>query len=550
MRDIVCRNSTICLLALLCAGSVLWGQGEPAQVAGIVVDAANGSPIRKAYVSLSTAEDNPAEALAITDGSGQFGFANVPPGRYRLNAQSDGYQEAWYGAPTPDHAPGVMLLSPGEKRQDFALRMISLGAISGAVLDQDGDPLDGAIVSLWMPWFQRGKPGFAQSGATTTNDRGEYRIPDVVPGRYVVMVNGMGRQAIQIQPESVASAEPVDRQSQPHYGFQYFSATERLAEASLLTIPASKEIEGIDFHLVAHSPVTLRGEVLLPVELPPDVFIQVAGISLDTPDHSQLMIAAGAGPPKYEFVTSGVSPGEYLLVANVSVGGRTYRGVQRILVNASGENHATLKLEPGIDLAGTVKIEGGRPDAETHVILTSGDAIPYDNAAPQGHLKADGHFVIQDVLAGIWDIDVQPIPEGGYIKSMRLGSRDVLSEDMVIASDTAGPLNIVVSTHGGIVEGDVKTDSGESAGPAKVLAAPDGKYSHVLSFYNLGNADEKGHFRLKGLTPGRYKLYAFEALKYCAWCDPDFLKPLAGQGETIQITEGVNSSTEVRLIHR
>lgn len=543
----IARNAARTLLVLLGAGRALWGQAEPALVAGVVIDAGNGSPIRKAYVSLSTAEDNPAEALAITDSSGRFAFANVPSGRYQLHAQRDGYQQAWYGAPTPNHAPGVIALHSGENRQDFVLCMSLLGAISGVVLDQDGDPLDGAMVSLWMPWFQRGKPGFAQRGSTVTNDHGEYWITDVVPGRYLVMVNGTGRQAIRIQPESVASVQPIDQRFEPQYGVQYFPVTERLSGAALLTV-AGKEIEGIDFHMVARSPASLHGSVVPPADAPPDVFIQVAGIPLDVPDRTQFSFGTGAGPPKYEFETGGVLPGEYLLVATVSGGGRPYRGVQRAFVNAGAENQATLKLEPGVDLAGSLKIEGGSREEEPLVVLTPGDALPYNNTPPQTHVKADGSFVIPGVVPGIWDIGVQPVPEGGYVKSMRLGEQDVLTEDMVIRPDTTELLHIVVSTRGGILEGDVKTVSGKEAGPANVLAAPDGKYSHVLSFYIVGNADEKGHFKLKGLTPGRYKLYAFETLEYCAWCDPDFLKPFASQGEPVQVTEGVNPSKEVRLI--
>jgi len=36
--------------------------------------------------------------------------------------------------------------------------MTSFGAVFGVVLDHDADPLDGAMVSIWMPWFQRSKP--------------------------------------------------------------------------------------------------------------------------------------------------------------------------------------------------------------------------------------------------------------------------------------------------------------------------------------------------------------------------------------------------------
>src|SRR5260370_29456676 len=76
MRDITRRNAAITLLVWLGAGHALWGQAEPALAAGVAIDAGNGSPIRKAYVSLSTPETNPAGAPAITDSSRRFAFAN------------------------------------------------------------------------------------------------------------------------------------------------------------------------------------------------------------------------------------------------------------------------------------------------------------------------------------------------------------------------------------------------------------------------------------------------------------------------------------------
>jgi len=540
-------------LLLLTAASHAFGQPAapiptgPAEIEGIVTDATSGSAIRKAYVTLSTVEDNPAEALAITDDSGRFGFANIPPGRYKLRAHCDGYQQAWYGAPTPRHAAGVITLHPGERRQDFNLRLTMLGAISGAVLDQDGDPVDGASVGLLTRSFRRGKPSFVQHGQVPTNDRGEYRLSNVTPGSYLVMVNCMGRQALRIQPESVASGQPIEQQAQFQYGVQYFPSAERPTEASLITVAAGKEIAGIDFHLTARAAVSLRGNVLPPADLPTDAFIQITA-SVDLHE-SRFMFGSAAGPPNYEFTLPGFLPGEYLLIANVSAGGRPYRGTQRVVIGAGEDNRVTLRLDPGIDLAGTVKIEGQKLDAATQVVLSPGDSVPLQNGAPQAQVKADGTFVISGVVAGVWDIGVQPLPDGGYIKSLRLGRQDVLTEEMVIGPETKDRLDIVVSTHGGVLEGDVKTEPGESTAPVHVLAAPDGQYSNVWSFYGTAASDEKGHFKLKHLTPGRYKIYAFDILDYCAWCDPDFLKSFADQGEAVQVVEGVNPAKEVRLIH-
>jgi hypothetical protein len=49
-----------------------------------VINKANASPFRKADVRFSTVEDNPTEALAITDESRRFIFSSVPPGTINL----------------------------------------------------------------------------------------------------------------------------------------------------------------------------------------------------------------------------------------------------------------------------------------------------------------------------------------------------------------------------------------------------------------------------------------------------------------------------------
>jgi hypothetical protein len=69
-----------------------------------------------------------------------------------------------------------------------------------------------------------------------------------------------------------------------------------------------------------------------------------------------------------------------------------------------------------------------------------------------------------------------------------------------------------------------------------------------LSLYTTAVADETGRFKLKGLTPGGYKLYAFEALENGAWQNPEFLKPFDGFGEKVEIAEGANASKEIQLI--
>ncbi len=541
-------NRSIVVLCLLAgAGEALLFQTDNASIAGIILDRSTGSPLRKALVTLSTEEPRPLDAQAITDGAGRFAFSNVPPGRYQLHADCKGYQRAWYGAASANHGPGILTLDAGESRRDLALRLEPLSAVSGVVVDQDGDPLSDVTVHAWVQVFWRGKRRFFERRLANTNDRGQYRIYDLVAGSYFLMADGRQLQAFRIHPEVAASKQPAE---QARFGARFYPGTDRISAASALALAPGKEIEGIDFHMSPILAATLKGRVIPPVELPPDSQIHVTITPQDVPDQEGDGFSFGVPPPNYAFEQYGLVSAEYLVVANLSLGGHQYRGVHRVVMRSGAENEITLTLDPGIELSGSLKIEGdgGGNPGEYRVGLSSGDMFPLNGPAPQTRPNADGSFVLTSVVPGIWDIGVNPIPPGGYIKSMRLGEQDVLTEDMLIGPGTSAPLRIVVSTRGGILEGNVKKVSGEDAGRAIVLLAPVGGYSHVLSFFSPTFADEAGHFKLTGLTPASYRLYAFEAMEYAAWQDPEFLKPFEDLGEIVEIDEGINASRNIQLI--
>jgi hypothetical protein len=562
--------SGISIWCISCAGAALWAQSEtpkpatataaphnassdapsPAFITGIVLDRATGSPLRKAQVNLSTDETVPLDAQAITSADGRFAFAHIPPGKYTLHADCEGYRHVWFGAATPEHLPGIITLESGEQRHNFVLRLDAVASISGVVLDQDGDPVEQATVELWAPSFSRGKPKYAQVSSAQSNDRGEYRIHNVLPGRYIVKAAATNRAAFRIQPEVIATSQPAGPPIQSQYGAQFYPGTDHIADASELTVAPGKDIERINFRLAASSAALLRGTVIPPPELPPDSQVGVSIIRQDALAQNHVTYGASAGPPAYTFENGGMVPGDYLLVANVPSGGRPYRGVAQIHLNAGADNNVTIKLDAAVDLYGTVKIEGDTgPKAATYQVqLTPGDSIPLFGSPAAALAKPDGTFVLKNVVSGIWDIGVTPIPHGGYLKSMRLGDQDVLTEEMMITPETTAPLNIVLSTRGGTLEGDVKTDSGVEAPRVFVLLAPSGKYSQVLSFFDVVFSDQMGHFKLRGLTPGKYKLYAFEKLQWGVWQNPEFLKPYETLGEAVEISEGANPSKQLRLI--
>ena len=65
------------------------------------------------------------------------------------------------------------------------------GVISGTVREQDGQPAIGLTVQLLRPATSPGEWWFA-SRSDTTDDRGHYRVSDLTPGRYLIVVSPAG----------------------------------------------------------------------------------------------------------------------------------------------------------------------------------------------------------------------------------------------------------------------------------------------------------------------------------------------------------------------
>jgi protocatechuate 3,4-dioxygenase beta subunit len=520
-----------------------------ASISGVVLNDATGTPIRRAIVTLSTLstlDTPPLEAVTFTESNGVFGFTAIPPGKYRLLANMDGFERATFGASTPARPPVTLNLAAGDGRYGITFRLRPLASISGVVLDPDGDPVANASVRLLRAGFARRRPTYRSVGWTSTDGLGRYRVTDVLPGQYVIMaVPQQHEPAALVQPD-VTVGQSV---SQKMYALDFYPDTSRLSAATPLLISPGKDLDGIDFHFTARTVAPLHGRIAVPEDAQANLHVQILAYPQDIPEGNFQGAAAMAMPPDFTFEFPYLIAGPYTIIATLPAEGREYRAVERMELPPAGQE-ITLHLEHGIDLTGRVDLEGTgyRPADPFRVTLSSGDSFP-ERSRPAAEVKPDGTFTIANVFPGIWDINVSPVPHGGYIKAMLLGDQDVLNDDMTITPNTHEPLRIVLSTRGGGVTGTVTVPQGvPKSARARVLLAPSGKYEHVLSYYAVAAADDAGHFELKSVTPGRYKLYAFEELEPGSYEDPGFLKPFEKLSEAFDVAEGGHVSRQVPLI--
>jgi len=515
------RLSLVFAAALACAQDP-----RTASISGRVLDKDTNQPIRKAVVTLNWLGTPRSWAMEQTDRDGQFRFTELPAGRYEMRANRPGYASIAYGAERPTQTGEIFNVAVGEAKTGLDIRLVHAGAIAGTVVDGDGDPLIKTQVTALAEMYDRGTRQFMPRAHAVTNEKGEYRFSNLEPGRYYV----------------AARRFDDGGPSPPHY----YGGTSDSAKAVAVAVGAGEVIRGIDLRLAGRAGAPLRGRVTGVPEQGPQTPVEVW---LSVPDAPRAFPgpASQAIPPDYQFTFPAVSSGKYTLMAYFRSGDRRYRTVQNIEVGESESPEVVIALNAAVDLSGQVKLEGSAPEfsQRVRVELIPGDGLPVmEQLAAEA--AADGKFMIRQVPPGVWDINVRPVPAGGYIKSMQLGTQDVLTEEMRIGPGSSGPLNIVVSARGAQVEGNVQAESEQRR--SLIVLAPWGKFRHVASFFRVTMSDEKGHFELRGITPGEYRLFAFDDMKPQRWLEPGYLDRFEKEADKLGITEGAKASASPKRI--
>lgn len=517
-------------------------------IAGEVVNATTGAPLNRASVEISLEGRPDVRGMAPTTADGRFLLRALPAGRYLINVGKAGYSESSYGASYPG-APGqVITLGPNENKSGLLVRLARLGSISGTVRRASGVIAYGSFVSVFRKEFPRGKPGWTQTGGATIDDRGQYHIGNLRPGRYIVAAYQVNMPVIRMGPPR----SPQENEQKTVPALTYYPSTVIQQEAALLDLGSGEARRDIDISIQEMAPV----RVSIAIQLPPGLTSQPGQPETGAPrDMVRAPVwirsaSGGPGAPSHAITASidghveyqPINPGRYVLASSLEVEGKCY-GARKEITLSGGSVDTILSYSPCIQLSGHLRITGPGPGplAGRQVMLNSGENLPIDRRSAE--VQADGSFVVKDVPPGIWDISPGSIPMGGYVKSMKLGQIDVLANDMVIAPDTKDSLEIVISTRAAQLRGHV-----ENGFASIVLAAPQGERASIPSFYLPTGVDENGDFQFRNLAPGSYRVYAFESMEPGAWRDPEFLKNYAGLGTPVDLTEGQSPEIKVAAI--
>src|SRR5713226_3463156 len=521
---------------------------EKATLEGLVVSVGTGEPLRRAVITLRQEQGGESLYATSTDASGHFILKDIGPGQYRLWVQHSGYLRLEYGQRAAKGPGTILTLQPGRYLRDIVLRLIPSGAITGRVYDEAGDPIEGGPIRALRHTYEGNRREFVQAAAAVTNDRGEYRLYGLPPGQYYVSATYTPALAREVGGATAAqtTAGPILGEG---YAPTYYPGTNDPVRAAPIALGAGEELPGLDFTLLPKRTVRLRGRVFNAISghsgRGATLWLYTRESGSRSPVFRNQTVAEDA-QGTFEF--RGVTPGPYSLRANLLEEGEVYQARQTLDIGDADVDGISLVLAPGMELKGRVLTEGN-PHlnfTDWRVVLEPRDDPEMTSASVS--VKPDGTFTFKNLGIEVYEVSVAGAPEDFYLKAARLGNDNVLEAGLSLARGRQpGPLELVLSSAGGQIDGIVGSKEQGFDG-AIVVLVPEPRHRGQARLYKTTTTDQYGHFTLRGIVPGEYKLFAWEDIEAGAYQDADFLRPYEERGEPFRVVEAGHHSIQLKLI--
>ena len=507
------------------------------KIAGTVVSSLTGSPLSQARVTLVDTADRRNSAFIITADNGRFTFAPLGRGKYALEGARRGFIPAAYEQ--HEQFSTAIVTGIDFNTENLVLRLTPLAQLSGKVIDETGDPIRKANVTLYMENHQAGMKRTVAVDADSTDDEGYYEFAAIAPGNYFVAVSAKPWYAIHSFP-SPARPNHLPPSVSPSLDVAYPTTFNNGATDSQGA--ASITIHGGD-HLQADVHVSPVPVLHLIFRAPPgDEQQGVATPVFEKRVFDSVEYATSDGmrpisPGVYEM--TGIPAGKYSVRVQGPGSPQSQQSNEMNLVK-DGQELDVAQSVPSSSVKITVKLPAREPQPKQLSVALQDSrmqVVAFKDLDPTGDAAFD------DVSAGKYSILVfSPNKRYSVIRTISSGV-EIPGHDLNATPGSNLSLTVFLAAGVISVEGFVKRDGKASSG-VMVALIPKDPQSH-LDMFRRDQSDSDGSFVLRDVIPGTYTLIAVEDAWGFQWQQPDALKRYLEHGQNLTIGELMSNTVHL-----
>jgi hypothetical protein len=511
-------------------------QTGSATILGRVVRADTGEPLRRVQLRAIAAESH----TALTDNDGRYELTNLPAGSYQLTASKGGFVESQYGQKRPFRAGRALALADAARLEKIDFALAPGGVIAGRILDEAGEAVIGATVSVSRLAYINGRRQLMSSGGDRSDDRGEFRIFDLPPADYYV--------------HATLDARSDTQGASLGYVPTYYPGTASHTEAQQLRLKASEELTGIVFPLVTTRTSSISGVVRNNDGTP--ALLAMVMVRERSGDITPMMgiSSAAVTKPDGSFTVTNVPPGAYILEARAITSESRAEATADVVVNGRDIGSVALQFGRSATARGRIRFDTREPPSDMtperiRLFPMSIDPEAYSSGSMPGPPLDDWTFEMKGVtgkrlirggdLRGTW-----------RIKSVQLDGTDVTDTPIDFTGGDVNGLDVMLTQQKTDLAGTVTNDRGETVTDATVIAFADDpeKWGQASRFIESVRLDQNGQFKLQNLPAWRYVVVAIDDLEPGEERDPEVLSQLRSKGSRVTLRAGEARKVDVKVV--
>lgn len=512
-------------------------------ISGRVTEAETGKPLRRVTVQVGGRAMLRESRATSTNDDGRFIVRDLPAGEFSISVRKPGYVSTFFGAASSTEGPRPVRLADKQVFDRADIAMQRGGVIAGRVVDDYGEPVLDARVTVLRRRWNRGKAQWTPAGnGASTNDIGEYRAFGLPPGDYVVSATMQG---------DFSRGESDDE-----IGFapSYHPGTVDAAAALPVKVIIGGQAQA-DIALQAVRLGRILG-VLLDNTGRPAATGRIMGRRID----EQVMSFFDAGvngmvKPDGSFTINAVTPGRYALQGMpgnmFAIGPGVSEMADATVDVVAGEiTTVSMAVTKGATIKGQVVVDGTPFETlgtlSVMAMSTDPGAMSGTRPAP---VAADGTFELVGVRGSV-QLSLMGRGFDMAVKSVRQGVNDVTAGLSVPSGRTATGIEIHVTKDVAEVTGTVTDARGQLLkNYVVVLFTQDEK--RWFSAAGRGMAairpDQDGRYTINGLLGGEYLVVALSEFDASTFGDPAVMENLRAMATDLRIADAEKRALDLKL---